>query len=220
MLALFAASDFEAPAALTNDENDDAAIQDLTAHLTNTCLQSTQTAKESVFLLSDLTGKPYLSPETHEAIGTLSPMQTSQIIKKIGEVVAETFKAGLGMSNHFQVLPSFALEYLEVSMLTHWLQQTAPNAFEVFGVDILLETPPEGSSDIPVYLLEVNACPDFRQTGDERHHVIEKLFEGVLEVAVKPFFESKSTTSAEKEEAWTAGEQRGKWLKCLDKEDR
>ena len=97
--------------------------------------------------------------------------------------------------------------------------QTAPNAFEVFGIDILLSTPEEGSSDIPVQLLEVNACPDFRQTGDDRHHVIEELFEGVLDIAVKPFFDASSSSSEEEKRPWKAGELRGKWLKSLDKGD-
>ncbi|KAK9896264.1 tubulin-tyrosine ligase [Cystobasidium minutum MCA 4210] len=195
MLALFAASVFEPPAA--NLDDDDEAVQDLTAHLTNTCLQDATTAQNNVFLFSELTGRSYLSHDTHESLGVLSQEQSDSVILRIGEVVAETFRAGLGMSNHFS---------------------TAPNAFEVFGIDILLSTPEESSSDIPVQLLEVNACPDFRQTGDDRHHVIEELFEGVLDIAVKPYFDDPSSTAPE-ETPWKAGERRGKWLKSLDAND-
>lgn len=42
-------------------------------------------------------------------------------------------------------------------------------------------------ADMKVYLLEVNSYPDFKQTGDELSELIEGLFEGVVEVAVKPF---------------------------------
>lgn len=101
MLALFAESDFESPSATL--EGGDEAMQDLTAHLTNTCLQDTATAKDNVFLLSDLAGKSYLSPDDQTVLGTLSQEQVDKIIHRIGEVVAETFKAGLGMPNHFSV---------------------------------------------------------------------------------------------------------------------
>lgn len=67
-------------------------------------------------------------------------------------------------------------------------------------------------------LLEVNACPDFRQTGEDRHHVIDDLFEGVLDIAVKPFFNASASSSDTP--AWKAGELRGQWLKSLDKEER
>jgi len=36
--------------------------------------------------------------------------------------------------------------------------------------------------------LEVNAFPDFAQTGPELADVIAGLFEGVVDVAVKPYF--------------------------------
>jgi len=101
MLALFAASDFEQPTSSLEDDGD--VIQDLTAHLTNTCLQDDSTAKESVFLLSDLSGKSFLSPQDHQALGTLSQAQIDKIAQRISQVVGETFMAGLGMPNHFSV---------------------------------------------------------------------------------------------------------------------
>ena len=60
--------------------------------------------------------------------------------------------------------------------------QTLPNAFEVFGVDFLVDK--EGRP----WLLEVNAFPDFRQTGKELKELIQGLWEGVVDVAVGPFF--------------------------------
>jgi hypothetical protein len=40
--------------------------------------------------------------------------------------------------------------------------------------------------ELRTWLLEVNAFPDFRQTGDEFKGVVEGLFEGVVEVGIKP----------------------------------
>ncbi|KAH0604300.1 uncharacterized protein H6S33_006677 [Morchella sextelata] len=80
---------------------------------------------------------------------------------KIQRVVGETWEAAArGQRVHFQALP---------------------NAFEVFGVDFLVD------AGMGVYLLEVNAYPDFKQTGEELGGVIEGLFEGVVERAVMPF---------------------------------
>ncbi|GAJ03062.1 unnamed protein product, partial [marine sediment metagenome] len=39
------------------------------------------------------------------------------------------------------------------------------------------------------WLLEVNAFPDFKQSGEEQTELIRGLFEGIVEVAVRPFFE-------------------------------
>lgn len=61
--------------------------------------------------------------------------------------------------------------------------QTLPNAFELFGVDFLVD------DDFSVWLLELNAYPDFRQTGiDLQEKIIGGLFEEVVKVAVTPFF--------------------------------
>lgn len=61
--------------------------------------------------------------------------------------------------------------------------QATPNAFEVFGVDFLVD------SSLNAWLLELNAYPDFRQTGERlQSEVIGCLFVGVVDVAVTPFF--------------------------------
>jgi tubulin---tyrosine ligase len=60
--------------------------------------------------------------------------------------------------------------------------QALPNAFELFGLDFLVDA--NGTA----WLLEVNAFPDFRQTGDELRGLVQGLFEDVVDVAIKPFF--------------------------------
>jgi hypothetical protein len=66
-------------------------------------------------------------------------------------------------------------------MMVHF--QTLPNAFELFGVDFLVDA--EGTA----WLLELNAFPDFAQTGEDlKEVVVGRLFEETIDVAVKPFF--------------------------------
>lgn len=61
--------------------------------------------------------------------------------------------------------------------------QTIPNGFEIFGVDFLVDR------DANVWLLELNAYPDFKQTGQElQEAVVGGLFKEVIDVAVAPFF--------------------------------
>jgi len=74
-------------------------------------------------------------------------------------------------------------------MLVHF--QTLPNAFELFGVDFLVDE--KGH----VWLLELNAFPDFRQTGEQlKREVVGRLFEAVVDVAIKPFFGIQNDNSS------------------------
>lgn len=60
--------------------------------------------------------------------------------------------------------------------------QTLPNAFEVYGLDFLVDA--QGG----VWLLEVNAFPDFKQTGGDLMEIVRGFWEGVMRCAVAPFF--------------------------------
>jgi tubulin--tyrosine ligase len=95
----------------------------------------------------------------------------AQIFEQICETTGEIFEAAAkGMMIHFQ---------------------TIPNAFEVFGLDFLIDE--RGIA----WLLEVNAFPDFRQTGDELKDLVEGLWKGIVDKAVKPFFDVDGTKSEE-----------------------
>jgi tubulin--tyrosine ligase len=84
------------------------------------------------------------------------------VFSQICAITAEAFEAAArGMMVHFQPLP---------------------NAFELFGLDFMIDE--HGA----VYLLEVNAFPDFKQTGDGLKQIVEGLFTDLVEVAIKPFF--------------------------------
>ncbi|KAI0199834.1 survival protein sure-like phosphatase/nucleotidase [Astrocystis sublimbata] len=84
------------------------------------------------------------------------------IFSQICAVTGEVFEAAArAMQMHFRPLP---------------------NAFEVYGLDFLVDV--EGH----VALLEVNAFPDFRQTGDELRDIVAGLWREVLGKAVGGFF--------------------------------
>ena len=92
------------------------------------------------------------------------------VFNQICSVTGEVFEAAArSMSIHFQPLP---------------------NAFELYGVDFLVDA--QGTA----WLLEVNAFPDFAQTGDELQGMVKNLFEETVEVGIKPFFGLKSETSS------------------------
>lgn len=52
------------------------------------------------------------------------------------------------------------------------------NCFELYGLDFLVD------EDMHVLLLEVNPGPDFKQTGDRLHGVIEDLWEQVFRLVI------------------------------------
>jgi hypothetical protein len=172
MLALFAARLYTAPWESSNDEDS------LRAHLTNTCLQETNEREGSVSLFWDLPSEP---PSTADTNGTTKQVESSwkdAIFSQICDITRETFQAAANtMSIHFQTLP---------------------NSFEIFGLDFMVGV--EGDGELRTYLLEVNAFPDFRQTGDECKGVVEGLFEGVVDVGIRPFFGLQETEKAGGEE--------------------
>ncbi|KAJ4363236.1 hypothetical protein N0V95_001139 [Ascochyta clinopodiicola] len=162
MLALFAARPYSPPWASdfeSEEEREDA----MRAHLTNTCLQDTGDREGSVGLFWNLPDDIVSQPD---AKITAPRSWKDEVFTQISDITGQTFEAAArGMSIHFQPLP---------------------NAFEIFGLDFMVGIEEDGS--LNTYLLEVNAFPDFRQTGDELSGMIEGLFEGVVEKAVSPFF--------------------------------
>lgn len=157
MLALFAGKPYAAPW----ETPDGGAGQDvdLEAHLTNTCLQrSVQDGSVRRFWDIEL-------PDRHDAGASSSPATgpaKEDIFEQICAVTGEVFEAAArGMLMHFQPLP---------------------NAFEVFGLDFLVDE--AGCA----WLLEVNSFPDFKQTGDDLQGLVAELWEGVLRLAVRRRF--------------------------------
>ncbi|KAL2021254.1 hypothetical protein VTK56DRAFT_7333 [Thermocarpiscus australiensis] len=91
----------------------------------------------------------------------LPPSQASCIFSQICAVTGELFEAAArGMTVHFQPLA---------------------HAFEAYGLDFLVDA--AGTA----WLLEVNAFPDFRQTGAGLTGVVAGFWSGVVRRAVLPF---------------------------------
>ncbi|GAA5865512.1 hypothetical protein JCM8547_001272 [Rhodosporidiobolus lusitaniae] len=172
-LALFASSPYVHPSTLTSSSSsspssssDDVGAPpeiDLSSHLTNTCLQTSVLGEAapqiSVSKLQGMEEKVILSgPFKGEKLGR---ERVEEIEEGVREATAEVFKAAVGAGSSFQALP---------------------NAFEIFGLDFLV------SDSLQVSLLEVNACPDFGQTGAALQSIIDHLFSCTIETAVKPFF--------------------------------
>ncbi|KAK8164886.1 tubulin-tyrosine ligase family-domain-containing protein [Phyllosticta citrichinensis] len=114
-------------------------------------------------------------------VATLPKGWKDAVFSQICAVTGAAFEAAArGMMIHFQPLPS---------------------AFELFGVDFMVDE--RGDA----FLLEINAFPDFRQTGDELQGLVRGLMEDVVDVAFKPFFGIEDGAKPD-------GDQR--CVKCLD----
>ena len=94
---------------------------------------------------------------------SMAPQWRDNVFTQICAVTGEVFEAAAREQMvHFQVLP---------------------NAFEIFGVDFLVD------ENLGVWLLELNAYPDFKQTGETlQNEIVGGLFEEVVNVAIVPFF--------------------------------
>jgi tubulin---tyrosine ligase len=155
MLVLFAGKAYKSP-------HSSSSSSDLVAHLTNTCLQGAQDGNinsndDGAKGGSSAIVRRFWDPE----LGLESDLQES-IFAQICDVTGEVFEAAArGMAIHFQTLP---------------------NAFEVFGIDFLVDA--EGTA----WLLEVNAFPDFKQTGADLRDVVAEFWTGVLRLAVWDFY--------------------------------
>ncbi|KAG6009984.1 hypothetical protein E4U54_008441 [Claviceps lovelessii] len=92
----------------------------------------------------------------------LPPDQLARIFDQICVVTGEMFEAAArAMPVHFQTLP---------------------NAFEAFGLDFMVDASGE------TWLLEVNAFPDFKQTGGDLSDIVQGFWTGVMRKAVARFF--------------------------------
>lgn len=160
MLALFAAKAYTPPweTESSGDSDEDEHTPDLAAHLTNTCLQDEADKGDSVRRFWDL----------EEGEGGSDGSLKEVIFDQICQVTGEIFEAAaVGTPIHFQPLG---------------------HAFEVYGLDFLVSTSPTGSSTSPsptAWLLEVNAFPDFRQTGTGLMDVVAQFWKDTLRLVVR-----------------------------------
>ncbi|KAL1677618.1 tubulin-tyrosine ligase family-domain-containing protein [Schizophyllum commune] len=171
ILALFSSVPYAPP----ESSPDDADI-DLAPHLTNTSLQ-THRGEEGVRLLDELVGCTILGSDDGAATteATFTKAHIADIVSHMREILSETFKAAMANPVHFQPIP---------------------NAFELFGVDFLVQHNPTagstaGSQPFLVKLLEINAEPAIELTGPRLAWILEDLFVAIGKRCVQPFFDEK-----------------------------
>lgn len=153
MLALFAGKPYKPPYTAGEAGDGEEAEVDLDAHLTNTCLQGPGARADSVARFWDL---PLPEVEGKKEV-------KDDIFNQICDVTGDVFEAAAR------------------TMMVHF--QPTENAFEVFGVDFLVDA--KGIA----WLLEINAFPDFKQTGEDKglREVVGGFWKGVVDVAVGGF---------------------------------
>ena len=153
MLALFAPVPYASPSEASPSGEAATGSVDLRAHLTNTCLQSEDNperdgrpTEENVHLWSDLDGVNVFPVDDHSIpspSGQLSEAQISQVLQEVAKTVGQVFEACAKAGS------------------VHW--QMWPNAWEIFGVDMLVgwDADDEGDDDsLRTWLLEINAVSD------------------------------------------------------------
>ncbi|KAF7725479.1 hypothetical protein EC973_009579 [Apophysomyces ossiformis] len=127
-------------------------LSDPLAHLTNTCIQTDQADFDEQASVRLFWQLEQLGVARDHLESMFDQMQ---------KILADVFDACTSETTTFQAIP---------------------NAFELFGVDFLVD------EDKRVYFLEANAFPDFKQTGAELQHIIQELFEATTTTAIEPFF--------------------------------
>ena len=97
----------------------------------------------------------------------------------------------------------------EVTRILRGAPQPLFNAFELFGVDFLVEHTELPEPQFRVKLLEINAEPAIELTGPRLTWVLEDLFNAIARVCVEPFVRDVPV------EAWPVGQTRHHLRKCL-----
>jgi len=146
----------------------DADPTNLAAHITNTCCQRpTDAAAEAAAV-----GLLRHLPARLHAGGSLNLRD------------AEQRCAGVNADCSALVGQCFEAVSAELSFMP------LPNAFELYGFDFLVD------SDWRVWLLEVNAQPDFAQTGTELRGVVAGVVEGALALSIDVWHPAHAAPSA------------------------
>ncbi|KAI9445132.1 TTL-domain-containing protein [Lactarius indigo] len=184
VLALFSLKPYTHPAPAT-----DGGI-DLVPHLTNSSLQ-THRGEEGVRLFDELVGCHVMSGDAGDGpksnLLTQSHLENTQ--DQMAEALSETFKAAIQSPIHFQPVA---------------------NAFELYGVDFLVEHTSSSPLQFQVKLLEINAEPAIELTGPRLTWILEDLFKAMARVCVDPFVRDSPV------EAWPVGDTKHNLKKCLE----
>ncbi|KAI1769378.1 sure-like protein [Hypoxylon sp. FL1150] len=129
--------------------------------------------------------------EAHLTNTCLQRSVTDGTVQRFWDVPLENTKK----QDVFDQICAVAGEVFEAAaraMLMHF--RPLANAFEIYGLDFLVDA--EGTA----WLLEVNAFPDFKQSGEELTPLVAGLWEEVLGKAVSGFFGGGGREGREKGE--------------------
>ncbi|KAH9937589.1 tubulin-tyrosine ligase family-domain-containing protein [Fomitopsis serialis] len=232
MLALFSVVPYAAPGSSADKSTADYVNEDLTAHLTNTSLQ-TDHGEAGVRLFDELVGCRILSASTAQS-AQARPRQPRPS-RAMGEMLgAEELRAAskaqqTPLAQESEQLSAEDIEDIKLQvaevlgetfkaaldMSVHF--QALPNVFELFGIDFLVTRAesPSAKRKFQVYLLEVNSEPAIELTGPRLTWILEDLFAAIGKVCVAPFFGGAGAGTE-----WGVGETREALRKCLDIEVR
>ncbi|KAI0104405.1 sure-like protein [Daldinia grandis] len=138
-------------------------------------------------MLALFAGKPYAAPATNTSLVDLEAHLTNTCLQRSVDdgTVRRFWDLPLPHQRKADVFAQIcavtgeAFEAAARAMQMHF--RPLANAFEIFGLDFLVD------ADGTPWLLEVNAFPDFRQTGDELKGLVQGLWEEVLRRAAVPF---------------------------------
>lgn len=125
---------------------------------------------------------PWESPDDIESFLTNTCIQESpneNTVQRFWDIGLEKAK----LDDIFEQICGITGEIFEAAaraMPIHF--QTLPNAFEPFGLDFMID------ANGTVFLLEINAFPDFKQTGGDLQEIVQGFWKGVVREAVLPFF--------------------------------
>ncbi|CCD22930.1 putative tubulin tyrosine ligase NDAI_0A07760 [Naumovozyma dairenensis CBS 421] len=114
-----------------------------------------------------------LSVMEFDKLSDISDVNKKQIKEQIHEITHDLFLAAINANRlNFQPLK---------------------NAFETYGVDFLVD------SNYNVKLLEINAYPDFKQTGQELKGLIDELFDNIVSKCIYPFLSDDQEEKLQKQ---------------------
>lgn len=143
-------------------------------------------------MLALFAGKDYVAPGTEEeedldghltntCLQGTAAAGERDTVRRFWDLDEEGLKPGVAQSVFEQIceVTGELFEAAARTMMVHF--QPREGAFEVFGLDFLVDA---GGT---AWLLEVNAFPDFKQTGEGLTGVVSGFWEGVVRTAVVPW---------------------------------
>lgn len=151
-------------------------------------------------ILALFAGSPYVSPQdqtSDDEIIELAGHLTNTCLQEGNEPLVKEFWDLKGLAPEhkcdiFDAVCSVLSDLFAAATSVDKINfQPLPNAIEFYGIDFLV------NSDMSVKLLEVNAYPDFKQTGPDLKALIDELFESSARDLVAPLLQIPGASFSE-----------------------